>query len=296
MDQFRQLYEQAADGDIDGFMSGISERLNELVREEKPVSIRTLESDASFMEVRQLSHQDPYTHRGFSKPRGYAGDAVLLDYIYGTAPIPEGTTETGARILAWCQQNSVAFQAVRARRSALAQHMLRAKQLDQRSKCLSVACGHLRELALVDGGLPENLSVVALDQDPLSLAVVQATYGKTVVPMHVQIGSLISGPSTMDEQFDLITVAGLYDYLDAASAERLTTTLGRCLKPGGRLIISNFIDCWERGYMEYLMKWKLLYRSLEQVNHFASGLGYGYSIHCSSDSTRSIAYLQVDRE
>lgn len=296
MKQFRQLYEQAEDGDIDGFMSSISERLNELVREPNPISISVLEADADFIEIRQLTHQDPYTYRGFKKPRGYAGDAVLLDFIYGTAPLPEGTTETGAKILAWCQQNSVAFQAVCARRSDLAQHMLRAKQLDQKSKCLSVACGHLRELALVDGGLPENLSVVALDQDPLSLAVVRATYGKTVVPMHVQIGSLISGSSSMNEQFDLITVAGLYDYLDAVSANRLTTTLGRCLKPGGRLIISNFIDCWERGYMEYLMRWRLLYRPLEQVSNFASGLENGYSIQTYSDSTNSIAYLQVDRE
>ncbi len=48
--------------------------------------------------------------------------------------------------------------------------------------------------------------------------------------------------------------------------------------------------------MEYLMNWKLLYRSLEQVNHLASGLADGYCIQCSSDSTHSIAYLQIDRE
>src|SRR5690349_4211574 len=29
--------------------------------------------------MRQLLHQDPFTYRAFSKPRGYAGDAVLLD-------------------------------------------------------------------------------------------------------------------------------------------------------------------------------------------------------------------------
>ena len=30
-----------------------------------------------------LLHQDPFTYRAFSKPRGYAGDAVMMDYIYG---------------------------------------------------------------------------------------------------------------------------------------------------------------------------------------------------------------------
>ena len=33
--------------------------------------------------IQALLHQDPLTLRSFSKPRGYPGDAVLLDFIYG---------------------------------------------------------------------------------------------------------------------------------------------------------------------------------------------------------------------
>ena len=32
--------------------------------------------------IQSLLHQDPLTFRSFSKPRGYPGDAVLLDFIY----------------------------------------------------------------------------------------------------------------------------------------------------------------------------------------------------------------------
>lgn len=295
MNVFSELYEQGQDGDIDGFMSGVSRWLDRLCREPNPISINDLEADADFIKVRNLTHQDPYTYRGFTKPRGYAGDAVLLDLIYGTTPVPEGTTEVGAKILAWGQKNSVAFSAVRERKAALARHMSRAKQLNQRSECLSVACGHLRELALVDDGVPNNLTVVALDQDPLSLAVVKATYGQAVIPMHVQIGSLITAQTVIDRRFELITVAGLYDYLDSMAAERLTTTLAQCLKPGGQLVISNFIDCWERGYMQYLMKWKLLYRPVEEVKTFAAGLGPDFTIECISNTTNTIAYLHIHR-
>ena len=31
----------------------------------------------------RILHQDPFTYRAFAKPRGYAGDAVMMDYIYG---------------------------------------------------------------------------------------------------------------------------------------------------------------------------------------------------------------------
>src|SRR5262245_58416888 len=30
-----------------------------------------------------LVHQDPFTYRAFNKPRGYAGDAPMMDFIYG---------------------------------------------------------------------------------------------------------------------------------------------------------------------------------------------------------------------
>jgi SAM-dependent methyltransferase len=292
---FGRLVEQARDGDFDGFMLALCAHLNALLRESPPTTRAMLEADEDYLEIRRLTHQDPYTRRGFLKPRGYAGDAVLLDYIYGTAPAPEDTTAMGAGILASSQRNSVAFQAVRERRAVRARHMLRAKQSAEPARCRVVACGHLRELALVDGGAGGNLAVVAMDQDPASLAVVRATHGAAVTPVRVHIASLIANPDLIDGQFDLVTVAGLYDYLDRASANRLTLALAHRLKPGGRLVVSNFIDCWERGYMEYLMQWTLVYRTLEQVRGFAAGLDDRFFVQCSSDATHTIAYLQVDR-
>src|SRR5215210_1964384 len=32
--------------------------------------------------IREAAHDDPLTRRAFRKPRGYAGDAVVLDMIY----------------------------------------------------------------------------------------------------------------------------------------------------------------------------------------------------------------------
>ena len=38
--------------------------------------------------VRDLLLMDPFTYRAYSKPRGYAGDAVMMDYIYGLGEMP----------------------------------------------------------------------------------------------------------------------------------------------------------------------------------------------------------------
>ena len=43
--------------------------------------------------IMELLHQDPFTMRAFTKPRGYAGDAQMIDFIYAT--------EDGFCILFW---------------------------------------------------------------------------------------------------------------------------------------------------------------------------------------------------
>jgi hypothetical protein len=42
-----------------------------------------------------LVHQCPFTYHAFTKPRGYAGDAELIDFIYGFKQTPDNLTKMG---------------------------------------------------------------------------------------------------------------------------------------------------------------------------------------------------------
>src|SRR5690242_9529003 len=99
--------------------------------------------------LRGLLHQDPFTYRAFSKPRGYAGDAVMMDYNYGLGEARTAAREAtllGRAILQYMDTRPSA-QAVRYRRRLLAALIDRIARRGGAS-VLAIAAGHLREVEL----------------------------------------------------------------------------------------------------------------------------------------------------
>ncbi len=226
--------------------------------------------------LRHLIHQDPFAYRCYSKPRGYAGDAVLIDYLYTRgyrlAP-PNYVSPLGERIFQFTQEIP-AGHAVRRRRDLMAQTIDEVCAASDRPHILSVACGHLREAVLSKAVTTGKAGrFVALDQDEQSLQVVEhevAPYG--VEPVCSSIKALFRGV-VAEQKFDLIYTTGLYDYLDDRIATKLTQRMFEMLNPGGRLVVANFVpDIWCSAYMDALLDWKLIYRSSEQMVELCSGI------------------------
>jgi extracellular factor (EF) 3-hydroxypalmitic acid methyl ester biosynthesis protein len=216
--------------------------------------------------VGSMIHQDPFTNHCYVKPRGYAGDAELLDYLYGVVEAPTGTTELGRSIFHHMMAQQGALS-VRSRGKILAQLIDETAERCRQPRILSIACGHLREgvhsKALMSGKIGE---FVALDQDADSLAHVQRVYGdKGVRTVNASVKSILSG-KTQFEGFDFVYAAGLYDYLNERVATRLTRIMFDMLAPGGRVLVANFAPVLpEVGYMETFMDWKLIYRTAEEM-------------------------------
>lgn len=205
---------------------------------------------------------DPFTERAFSKPRGYAGDAVMMDYIYGYGiddfrVVPE----VGRKVFEYCTRTA-APQAVRFRRQILAEAIDGAAgALKRPADVLALAAGHLREVDLSFAARYGRANITALDQDEDSLDVIRAAYGKYgVKAINASVRRIIAGRVEL-EPCDLAYSAGLYDYLQAPAATRLTSIMFNAVRPGGRLLLANFLpNIADVGYMEGVMDWELIYR------------------------------------
>ena len=262
-------YEKVQDGHV-------TEGMRELLPVLQARRIKSSEPEwAEYVEVclrhplRGMLHQDPFTFRAFSKPRGYAGDAVLLDYVYGREehwPAPDATTHLGKQIFEFTT-GSAACEAVRARRGHIADLVDGISEEIGKPHILSVAAGHLREALLCSTIKRRRFGrYVALDSDDKSLEEVARVHGSYGVETHnATIRQLLTNRHDLG-QFDLIYSTGLYDYLQLPAAQRLTASLFERLRPRGRLLLANFLPgIPDIGYMESYMAWKLIFRTRQEM-------------------------------
>lgn len=245
-----------------------------------------------------LVHQDPFTRRAFEKPRGYAGDAVLIDYLYRHPSVSEsiGNASPVGRAIMDYKVACPSGDSVRWRRERLADLIDETADAVHGPRILSVACGHLREAqlshAVASGAVAE---LVALDQDRASLATVEREQsGRGVSSVPAPIRDLVAGKLDLG-QFDLIYSAGLYDYLSPHAAATLTRTLYGMLQNHGRLVIANFLTGnRECGYMEAFMHWNLRYRTEVEFLDLTPELE-GCARRSQRDALGYVIYVELSR-
>ncbi|AGB44778.1 class I SAM-dependent methyltransferase [Mesorhizobium sp. ESP6-5] len=210
--------------------------------------------------------EDPLTHWSFTKPRGYSGDAQLLDYIYCDPHVAESVasaSEVGKALYSHTQ-NVPSCVAARERRDLLTRYVDEtAARNGPETEVLAIAAGHLREAnrsaALAEGGLKRW---VALDQDPQSVGLIARDFqGTAVEAIDGSVRTVLTRGHKLGK-FDLIYASGLYDYLQHNVAVKLTKTCLQMLKPNGTFLFANYAEGTpDAGYRETFMDWVLLLRS-----------------------------------
>lgn len=249
--------------------------------------------------LNEIVQQSPFTQRASRKPRGYAGDAVMMDYIYHPSHAGTDLTEDGRMVYEW-EFNTPGCASVRERRDIATEYIDKVCAEKANARILSIACGHLREAmkskALAEGRVGEY---IGLDQDVKSLEVIESgLHARKVKPVQDSIKSILKG-KRLFEEVDLIYSLGLYDYLSQPIAQRLTTMLFRMLAPGGRLLIVNFAPNLQNiGYMEAFMDWHLIYRDEADIEDLAGKIPEEELASAATfrDSHKNFVFLEVRRK
>jgi hypothetical protein len=252
-------------------------------------------------ELGKCVYQDPMTRRAWEKPRGYAGDAVMMDYLYGIHAYDDAAAEASAlgREIYEYIRGRMASSAVRYRREHIAQLIDGMAIAGSSPSVLAVASGHLREAelsrALASGQLGR---FVALDADAESLRNVESNYGRMgVETVHGSVRHLLMRKISLGA-FDFVYAAGLYDYLCENTAQTLSARLFEMVNPGGQMLIPNFApQLPDRAYMETFMDWTLIYRDEQAMVRLLAQIEpaqiQSYDVY--DDPGGSVVYLLVKK-
>ena len=241
--------------------------------------------------LEKLIYQSPYASRAYYKPLGYAGDYELMNMIYRH-------DNGGGSLFAKCLNNywhhEPGAQAVRNRANYVEQNIVRtfeSTNIDGCPSILSVACGPAIEWQqIILGGryAGREAKVDLLDQDEGALKHAQRRLKELSVKsvnkfrfefIHKTIkGVLATG---LDQKYDLIYSAGLFDYFSDPVAQLAAAKLYQALNPGGRLIIGNFnVGQPSAVVMDLALDWHLIYRTKEDLKKMYEPLGGKTVVEC----------------
>ncbi|TJW40639.1 MAG: class I SAM-dependent methyltransferase [Mesorhizobium sp.] len=210
--------------------------------------------------------EDPLTRWSHDKPRGYSGDAQLLDYIYCDPHVAKSVANASeiGKALYRHTKDVPSCVAARERRDLLTRYVDEiATRNGPQTEVLAIAAGHLREAnrsaALQEGRLKRW---VALDQDPQSVGLITRDFqGTAVEAIDGSVRTMLTRGHKLGK-FDFIYASGLYDYLAHNVAVKLTKTCLQMLKPNGTFLFANYAEGNpDAGYRETFMNWVLLLRS-----------------------------------
>ncbi len=255
--------------------------IDRLVRQADPNDIEPMKQ----VSRRHLHHfilQGPLFSRSLAKPRGYAGDYVTMNYIYGR--FFEGPSLFAQFVhMAGCQHDVCA--AVRNRKDLF--FKLTSEHLSRRTdgrpyRIASIGSGPAEEFHLLLGTIgcdTPPFHIVLFDADDEALNFCYTRLTETIHRRNLQevvkltllydsIGHLIFDDSVFRDTgpFDLILCAGLYDYLSTKKAQTLTAKLFSQLAANGTLVIGNMApENPSRWAMEHLAEWHLIYRTRDDL-------------------------------
>lgn len=244
------------------------------------------------------------------KPRGYAGDAEMMQLIYENQHVGRFVFD---RLMHKYPIGMPAAQAVRNRRHLVAE--LAEKVVDRFPdvgthgiRLLSVACGpawELQDIFRSEADL-RRYHVTLLDQDPEALSSAKECVRRLEAARGGPVSVRYLGDSvrtmlrTRDPRenlgrFHFIYSMGLFDYLTPPVGRAVLEKIWALLEPSGTLVVGNYhVDNPDRIYMAYWADWTLYHRTEAELLALAERLE-GARASLTFDQTRCQMFLRLDK-
>jgi extracellular factor (EF) 3-hydroxypalmitic acid methyl ester biosynthesis protein len=214
---------------------------------------------------------DPYTRWGLVKPRGYPGDATLMDFAYRHPSVHEDITSSGLLGEAIFELTSGAKQSQSARQriALIAAEIERKTDSESQIVVASFAAGHARELQSLPPLVASKISeFLALDSDPISLSEVEKSAAS--IPVRAVRRNVIKDDLTDLPNAELVYSLGLFDYLNEEFAALVLHKMWEKTKNGGVCIVANLAPTAANlGYCEAIMDWWMIPRTESDLNALA---------------------------
>lgn len=234
----------------------------------------------------------PMASRAYHKPLGYAGDYRVMLHCYADEFEGESAyamaahrTFLGHPLSAGIvtRKHYVVERFSGHYNAWAAEHASTGKPY----RALSLGCGPARELldfAKTIQRLRTPMELRLIDQEPRALEIAHAHAIQALSQLHHQasvsclnlsFGQIITKPQGLTAlgKQDFLYCIGLFDYLQKRVAARLLGGLYDALAAGGELLVGNAAWPTEAFFApEFVLDWKLLYRSQEDMAALAATL------------------------
>jgi extracellular factor (EF) 3-hydroxypalmitic acid methyl ester biosynthesis protein len=222
------------------------------------------------------------------KPRGYAGDSVMMQMLYDNEFVGNYVFN---KLMHRHPLSMPAAQAVRNRRALVPKLLTAARErlpaeASGGFRAMSLACGPARELLEVFGPGMDGTGVhlTLLDQDTDALDTAKDTikqiersrnYRVQVQYVAESVRTLLRSRNLVEQlgSFHFIYSMGLFDYLTPPVAKAVLHRMYSLLEPGGSLAIGNYhASNPNQNYMAYWLDWSLYYRTEKEFLALTEGL------------------------
>lgn len=235
--------------------------------------------------IHPLILRAPFVYRTFAKPLGYAGDYQMVNQMLQD---PRDGASTYFQIINALFLNAAVARAHRNRIDILVDTLAPLPEQapgDVPVRVLNVGCGPAVEIQrlIADHPSPGRLAFTLMDFSEETLAYTRSKIEEAcrrrgvevpITLVHESVHNLLKRASSdrhaAEESFDFVYCAGLFDYLSDKVCHRLLQYFCSRTRQGGGMLVTNVHSSNpERGVMEHLLEWHLIYRDEEGMRALA---------------------------